>query len=100
MTGQAQIDLPAEPVLALFERVRGAGLSCVDGAMLPGIQALGAPVFDAEGQLSAVLTVLGTEGSFDFSFGGAAASALSAAAEGLSHRLGAGVNNRFEKGQV
>lgn len=88
-----------EEAQALFESVREAGLSSVAGSMLPGIQALGAPVFNAEGQLNAALTVLGTESSFDASLEGVVASELRAVTKDLSHRLGAGVNNRVEEGQ-
>lgn len=84
----------------LFERVRLAGLSSVAGSMLRGIQALGAPVFGAENQLSAALTVLGTEGSFDAALDGAVASELRDASKALSHRIGAGADNRFRKGET
>lgn len=84
---------------ALFESVRRTGLSTVAGSMLHGIQALGAPVFGAEGQLSAALTVLGTAGSFDPAPDGTVARDLRAASESLSHRIGAGAGS-FKKGET
>ena len=89
-----------EAAKEMFEHVRKVGLSIVTGTMLPGIQALGAPVFDFEGGLSAALTVLGTEGSFDPAIEAPVARELREAAEQLSHRLGAGVINRLGKGKA
>jgi DNA-binding IclR family transcriptional regulator len=89
----------AEEAQALFEAVRERGLSSVSGSMLPGIQALGAPVLNADAELSAALTVLGTEGSFDRALGGVVAGELRAVAQQLSHRLGFGANSQSGKGQ-
>lgn len=73
---------------AVFEAVRNDGLAIVSGAMLPGIQAIGAPVFNMQGSLEAVVTVLGTVGDFDASPQGRVAEAVRRAARTLSQRLG------------
>ncbi len=90
----------AEAAKALFEGVRRAGLSVVAGSMLHGIQALGAPVFGAEGQLSAALTVLGTAGSFDPAPDGAVAGNLRAISADLSRRMGAGAGGGLRKDET
>ncbi len=71
-----------------FERVRRRGLGHVSGQLLPGVNALSAPVFDHQGLLSAVLAALGPAGGFDDHEKGAVASALRDAARNLSARLG------------
>lgn len=76
----------------LFARVRQTGMSAVSGSMLPGIHAVGAPVFKAAGDLAAALTVLGTDRSFDSSPRGDVATALTSAAKDLSYRIGAGTS--------
>ena len=102
---KAELAVPGSPVSSdraarsLFADIREQGLSCVAGAMLPGIHALGAPVFDAKGELAAALTVLGTEGAFDPSREGRVAGELRRVAADLSHRLGFGTDIEIEKGK-
>lgn len=79
-----------EEAKRLFSAVRDAGLSCVDGQLLSGVQALGAPVFDAGGALTAVMTVLGSGGSFDLALDGRIGAALRDTARRLSEGLGHG----------
>ena len=40
---------------AILTAVRKTGLSIITGAMLPGVQALGAPVFNTQNQLEAAI---------------------------------------------
>lgn len=73
---------------SLAADVRERGLARVQGQMLPGVAALSAPVFQHDGSLQAVLTVLGPEPAFDVAWSGANAVALTASARALSARLG------------
>ncbi len=69
---------------------RAHGLARVEGDLLPGVAALSAPVFDHQGDVAAVLSALGPQGSFDSSWKGNIADELSRAARDLSCRLGYG----------
>lgn len=73
---------------AIFEEVREDGLATVSDVMLPGIQAIGAPVFNIQGGLEAAVTVLGTVGSFDTSPKGPIADSMRRAVRILSERIG------------
>lgn len=77
-----------EELDTVLVQVRADGLSVVDGAVLPGICSLTAPVFSHDCNLAASLTVLGVTGVIDSSMGGAPARALRLAARDLSERLG------------
>lgn len=83
-------DVPRNVAAArsLAADVRTRGLARVRGQMLPGVAALSAPVFQHDGSLQAVLTVLGPAPAFDVAWTGANAVALTAAAQALSARLG------------
>lgn len=78
----------ATAVEALAAEVRRHGLSRVEGDLLPGVAALGAPAFDHRGELVAVLTALGADTVFDASWDGPVAVPLREAAARLSRRLG------------
>ena len=69
-------------------RIRRDGLSQVAGRAVPGVNALAAPVFSADGRLALSLTAIGPSEAVDWSVAGATAKALREAAEGLSLRLG------------
>ncbi|MBE0981641.1 IclR family transcriptional regulator, partial [Escherichia coli] len=43
----------------LLEGIRARGLHAIHGLLMPGVEALSAPVFDARGRVAAVLTVVG-----------------------------------------
>ena len=73
---------------AELDAVRGQGVACIDGVSLPGVGAVAAPVFDAQGRLCLGLTAIGPSAVFDATPTGAVASALRAAARSLSGRLG------------
>lgn len=74
---------------AALEQARREGYARVKDALLPGIAALSAPVFDGSGTLVLALTAIGPSAVFDAQPGGALAQAVVGAARGLSVRLGA-----------
>ena len=69
-------------------QVRAQGVAHIDGAAVPGVSALAAPVFDAQDKLVLSLTAIGPSATFDSSADGAVAALLRPAAAGLSRRLG------------
>lgn len=82
--------VPASPEAAsrLWAKIRREGVSRVLGALIPGIDALSAPVFDHRNAMVLALTVLGYAGTVDCSPGGRVERTLKAAAADLSARLG------------
>jgi DNA-binding IclR family transcriptional regulator len=85
--------LSAERQAALprvLEGIRSAGLHAIHGLLLPGVDALSAPVMDAMGQVAAVMTVVGPSSMFHAQAEGPAAAALRQAAAGVSWRMGYG----------
>jgi len=56
--------------------------------ILPGVSALAGPVFDHEGRVAAVISVVGRQGAFDSSPGGVTANALRRMLDLVSIRLG------------
>ncbi|MCA3240369.1 MAG: IclR family transcriptional regulator [Rubrivivax sp.] len=85
--GRGSVDKAFEAELAA---IRAAGISHVEGAAVPGVSGLAAPVFDATGQLVLALTAIGATAAFDARPDGPAATALRRAAGGLTAQLGAG----------
>lgn len=86
---QAQLHDPASPLCERIESIRQSGLSLVQGLMVPGIDAMAAPVFGARSEIVAAVTLIGTDNSFDPSPDGPLARKLSAFAKDASARLGA-----------
>jgi len=84
----AEEELASEAIDALVAEIRAAGVASVRDTMLPGIAAVAAPVFDHEGRVVQVLTVLGSTTGFDASPGGQPAQAVRAVADGLARGLG------------
>jgi DNA-binding IclR family transcriptional regulator len=72
-----------------LDEVRAQGLSRAVDALLPGISAMAAPVFDERGEIALSLTAIGPSAVFDTRLDGAVAAALRQAAADLSRRLGA-----------
>jgi len=72
----------------LVAGVRADGIARVEGAQLPGVSAVSAPVFDHAGRAVFALTALGPSGAFDSGRDGLTARALAAAARRLSARFG------------
>jgi DNA-binding IclR family transcriptional regulator len=81
------------PGWAAFEQqlaeVRAHGLSRSVGEVVPGINAMAAPVFDHTGAMVLSITAIGPAGVFDTAWDGAPARALRVAADAVSQRLGA-----------
>jgi DNA-binding IclR family transcriptional regulator len=72
----------------LCEQIRERGLHHVHGLLLPGVDALSAPVFNAVGQIAAVLTIVGPTSLFHADENGPAAQRLLAASRAVSWRMG------------
>ena len=70
--------------------VRRQGLAGVAGDLIPGINAIAAPVFDASGRAVLVIAALGYAATFDAKTDGSIARAVKAATAALSERLGHG----------
>ena len=83
LTQEGRAALPS-----LLNGIREAGLHHVHGLLLPGVDALSAPVMDAMGKIAAVMTVVGPSSMFHAQATGPAATALSQAAAGVSWRMG------------
>ena len=84
---------PQLPVWREFERqlaeVRAHGLSRSVGEVLPGVNAMAAPVFDHAGVIVLAITAIGPAAVFDTRWDGALARALRTCAGQVSQRLGA-----------
>lgn len=78
----------AEAYTAISEQIRERGLHFVHGLLMPGVDALSAPVFDATGKVAGVLTVVGPTSLFQANENGPAAQQLLAAAHAISWRMG------------
>ena len=83
----------ALPTWEQFDRstlaeVRTQGLSRSEGAVVPGVSALSAPVFDHRGTIVLALTAIGPSASLDSHWDGTLANALRGAAATISARLG------------
>lgn len=73
---------------ALLAEVRQRGLARVEGSLSPGVAALSAPVWDAAGRCTAVLSALGHQGVFDTAWDGRHAQAVRDISAKYSNRLG------------
>jgi DNA-binding IclR family transcriptional regulator len=73
---------------ALCTEVRARGVSRIHGGVLPGINAMSLPVFDANGQLCLVLIALGAQSTFDTTASGPLERRLRQAVQQLSADLG------------
>ncbi len=73
---------------ALRREIRSQGLAVVEGDHVVGINAVSAPVFDAQGHLVLALTLVGPSSSLQASAEGTAAQALLAVCRRMSIALG------------
>ncbi|ATR84722.1 IclR family transcriptional regulator [Pseudomonas sp. HLS-6] len=73
---------------ALFAQIRERGLHHIHGLLMPGVDALSAPVFNAVGKIAAVITVVGPTSIFHADEQGPAAQRLLATAKTISWRMG------------
>jgi DNA-binding IclR family transcriptional regulator len=80
----------AKDLEAQLSETRRHGLSRTIGQPIPGINALSAPVFDADDHLVLAVTAMGPAATFDTAWGGAVAKALKQCAVEISRRLGYG----------
>jgi DNA-binding IclR family transcriptional regulator len=69
-------------------KIRARSMERDVGRYLSGVSALAAPIFDSQGQIAGVITVLGRESSFDCDWSGRPARALRDATELISRQLG------------
>jgi DNA-binding IclR family transcriptional regulator len=83
LSNARQAQLPS-----LLSSIRRAALHHVHGLLLPGVDALSAPIIDAMGRIAAVMTVVGPSSMFHAEADGPAAAALSKAAAAVSWRMG------------
>jgi len=86
-------DAQALPTWAQFAKttlaeVRSQGLGRSDGAVVAGVSALSAPVFDHRGDVVLALTVIGPSAALDSRWDGVLAAAMRHAAAAVSARLG------------
>ena len=72
----------------MCETIRERGLHVVHGLLMPGVDALSAPVFNAMGKVAAVLTVVVPASLFHPDQQGPAASRVLAASQAISWRMG------------
>lgn len=78
----------AERLESQRESIRALGLHPVHGLLMPGVDALSAPIFDATGQLAGVMTIVGPASIFHADQHGPAAERLLQATRGISWRMG------------
>jgi len=69
--------------------VRAHGVSRSEGEIVPGVNAMSAPVFDHTGAIVLALTAIGPAGTFSTAWDGSIARALKEEAQAVSQRLGA-----------
>ena len=74
---------------AQLAEVRAHGLSRSVGEVVPGVNAMAAPVFDHTGAMVLAITAIGPAGVFDTRWDGVIGQALESVAERVSQRLGA-----------
>ena len=77
-----------EAYTRLCEQIRLRGLHFVHGLLMPGVDALSAPVFDATGKVAGVITAVGPTSLFHADENGPAAKRLLAASQAISWRMG------------
>jgi len=80
---------PSDDELApLLAEISARNLSRAYGPLLPGVDAVAAPVFDYRDRLVAVICVVGRSGAMNMRWNGSAIAALIEAASNLSQQLG------------
>jgi DNA-binding IclR family transcriptional regulator len=75
---------------AELDEVRRHGLGRSEGAVIAGVSALSAPVFDHRGAMVLAITAIGPSAAFDARWSGSVAAVLREAAKAVSARLGHG----------
>ena len=77
-----------DELAALLSEIRARGLSRAHGPLLPGVDALAAPMFDYRDKLVAVICVVGRAGAMNGDWDGPVVKSLIATADDLSRQLG------------
>lgn len=77
-----------ESVECSAEQIRKSHLSAVHGLLMPGVNAVSAPVFSANGKIAGVMTILGTAPGFRADQDAAVTAALQRASSRVSSRMG------------
>ncbi len=72
----------------ILDDTRAHGLAHVEGTVVPGVNAISAPVFDHKNRIAGVVGALGRTEELDVSYGGKVARALIRTAAEISRRLG------------
>jgi DNA-binding IclR family transcriptional regulator len=81
--------LPAQEALSnLLADIRGRKVSWAQSPLLPGVDAVAAPVFDYRGKLAAVICAVGRTEAMRTDASSPVVKAMDDAARELSHRLG------------
>jgi DNA-binding IclR family transcriptional regulator len=71
-----------------LDETRRHGLASVSGDLVPGVNALSAPIFDHEDRIAGVIGALGRGEELDVDYKGAVAAAMLRTANEISRRLG------------
>lgn len=85
---QAAVGGTPDALTGMCAHIRSQGVAVVRDLLLRGISAVAAPVFNAQGQVAAVLTVLGASQGFDLDLQAPPAMLLREQAQRISHALG------------
>ena len=78
---------PAE-IQQLLEETRQRGLARVEGDLIPGVNAIAAPLSDHKNRIAGVIGALGRAEELDVSYGASVALALLRAAARISRCMG------------
>jgi len=73
---------------SILDGIRSEGLCAIHGLLMPGVNALSAPLFKAGRELAGVITAVGSQASFAAELRGEAAQALLEMARKVSLRMG------------
>jgi DNA-binding IclR family transcriptional regulator len=73
---------------ALLQRIRAEGIATSEGQMNLNVHGLSAPIFDGEGAIAAVVSVMGLRGRIDLDLEGPVAARLRACAREVTQELG------------
>lgn len=76
---------------AVLQHIRDEGLHAIHGLLMPGVNALSAPLFATGRELAGVITVVGSAASFDADAQGEAAWLIRETARQISLRMGGDV---------